>query len=630
MLTKRQKQILCELARQAPKMLTAAYFANFLSISDRTVQTEFKKIKTYFLNDRDIEIVSAVAKGTTIIIKDLEKFQNLVKSDENISSIQNQTERIRKLCFLLIQNKYNTNRLDLMNQLYVSSSTLNLDLNEAEIILSKFDLKLNRKSSKGIQIVGSEKHKRLFIMNMGYDINHLEIGQYQNNYLQKEIEKILVTTFIKYQFRISETLFQNLVVHIYMAVYRMKKGFFLKDDDYGDLPEFKVECQAAKEIYQYLCQKFYFKVNDGEISNLAVYIKGKSDFFEQEYITEEINNDLLEILEAIEIIYGMDFNQNFDLRLSLALHVIPLMTRVRYDIQNKNQMLDYIKENFPLAFDLAAFMCLRLQKKLNKKITEDEIAYLAIYFNQFLEQQKNIATKQNILIITTIKKSLSVLLRQRFLTWFPDKIGLLNIVHVNDIGTVSVEDYDVIFTTESNLSENFGAIMIAIYPDEKDYAKIKLAIDGFKDKYEVLDLFEETRFFVGNLKTKEDILNKLCEISHKKTTNLKEFKKAIELREELGSSYFKNQIALPHPINPIGADTFISVVLLEKPIKWDDDNHIQLAMLVSIEKNNTKAFQLWNYLTAIIQDKELTKRLLEQPTFNEFKNNIANLLENYI
>lgn len=628
MLTKRQKQILKELARHSPDMLTASTLAKQLNISQRTIQTEFKRLKDYFSNCVDLEIISAISKGTRIIIHNQQFFQNLV-GGENLEEIQ-QSDRLYSLCLALIQSKRGISRLELMDYFHISSSTLQSDLKVAEKLLSSFHLHLDRRTNKVLQIIGSEQNKRLFILHVGNDLNRAELDLHQDAYLKKEIEKILVTTFIKYQFRISETAFQNLIIHVYMAITRIQKGFFISEEK-GQIEAFELEFKAAEEIYTYLAKQFQFHLHSGELLNLAIYIKGKSDAVAEDYITEEMDSTISQILESIEQAFGVETSQDFDLKLSLALHIGPLMTRVHHNIQNKNQLLPYIKENFSVAFDMAAYMGLKLQEQLSKKISEDEIAYLAIYFNQFMEKRHHTSERQNILIITTLKRSLSVLLRQRFLTWFPDKLGLVTIVHAHEMPSISIEEYDVIFTTESQEAERYGAVGISTFPDEKEYSKIKLAIDGFKDKSEVLNLFSVERFIVGEFENKCTVLDKICQISEKQIKSLSHFRQAVLQRESLGSSYFKNFIALPHPINPSAAATFLSVILLEKPVIWDEDgNLVQLVMLVSIEKNNAKAFQLWNYLTAIIQDKQLIQRLLKDKTFEHFKRNMDVLLDGYI
>ena len=71
--------------------------------------------------------------------------------------------------------------------------------------------------------------------------------------------------------------------------------------------------------------------------------------------------------------FDIDFRQEIDLRISLALHLMPLLTRIEYNIQNENQLLDQIKQSFPLGFDIAAYMCLFIAKLVDKKIEEGEI-----------------------------------------------------------------------------------------------------------------------------------------------------------------------------------------------------------------------------------------------------------------
>lgn len=627
MLTYRQKKIVRELAEKSPNLLTADYFANLYEVSLRTVQNDFKKIREILEREESIELFSVVAKGTGILVHDETRFNELVKIDGENQIQSNQIERVRNLCLLLLQSRCGYSRQKLLDTLFIGSSTLTADLKVADKLLKPFYLTIDRRASKKIQIRGTELNKRLCLLHFG---SHDYTGKQDLQSLQKEIENILLTVFIKYKFRISETLFQNLIVHISLAISRMRQGFFVKEKVLENTDDFDGEYQAAVEIYKYLGRHFYFTANEGELQNLAIYIRGKSDVMEKDYISDELNNHLIEILENIREVFNLNFLQNFDLRLSLAMHIVPLVTRVKYGIQNKNQLLDHIKQAFPLAFDLAAFTCLKLQEKIGQKIIEDEIAYLAIYFNQFLEED-SLSNKQSILVVTSLKRSLSILLRQRLLTWFPNKIRILTIVHKDELSEISIEDYEIIFTTEIMEVEHLGAIYISPYPGQNEYSKIKLAIDGFKDKQEVLSLFSQKRFRFASYVSKDEVLDSLCQMSGLPQQDLISFREAVYLREDLGSSYFKNHIALPHPISPIGSSTFISVILLEKPIQWDEDqNDVQLAMLVSIEKNNAKAFQLWNYLSAIIQDKQLIDRVLQSPDFETLRENISYLLEGYI
>ena len=633
MLTKRQKEMIQEFERHSPSFLTADHFVEKFQVSMRTVQSDIKKIREHLATTRYAELISVASKGSQLIIKDYTAFQVNIQQKEIISE-SNQSDRVRKLCVLLLNQKRPINRQKILDQLFIASSTLNMDLKEADKLLSNYQLSVERKRNSGIFISGNEYDKRKCLLKLG----HLDIHQGQSRMeteesFRQEIEMVLVSVLLKHHFHISETLFQNLIVHIEMAIKRMKSGFYIGSDEFGGITDFDSEMEVSTEIFQCLAERSYFKVSQEEILNLAIYIKGKSDYENDDYISEEVNTFILHALKEINEKFDIDFRQEIDLRISLALHLMPLLTRIEYNIQNENKLLDQIKQSFPLGFDIAAYMCMLLQNTIDKKIEEGEIAYLAIYFNQYLAKYNDISGKKRILIITSLKRSESILLRQRFATWFSNEITILTLVNTHEVGFLDIEDYDVIFTTEqTELTDKMGAILISFFPSEQEYSKIKLAIDGFNDKFEIVNLFDEALFRYGHFTNKKEVLDKLCSISVSKVGDkVFQLREAVELREEIGSSYFGNGIALPHPINPILAETFVSVILLKNELDWDSDgNKVHLVMLVAIEKNNAKVFQLWNYLAKIIQEKGFVDRVIKNPTFENFRENLSQLLDEYI
>ena len=633
MLTKRQKEMIQEFERHSPSFLTADHFVEKFQVSMRTVQSDIKKIREHLATTRYAELISVASKGSQLIIKDYTAFQ-VNNQQKEIISESNQSDRVRKLCVLLLNQKRPINRQKILDQLFIASSTLNMDLKEADKLLSNYQLSVERKRNSGIFISGNEYDKRKCLLKLG----HLDIHQGQSNMeteesFRQEIEMVLVSVLLKHHFHISETLFQNLIVHIEMAIKQMKSGFYIGSDEFGGITDFDSEMEVSTEIFQRLAERSYFKVSQEEILNLAIYIKGKSDYENDDYISEEVNTFILHALKEINEKFDIDFRQEIDLRISLALHLMPLLTRIEYNIQNENKLLDQIKQSFPLGFDIAAYMCMLLQNTIDKKIEEGEIAYLAIYFNQYLAKYNDISGKKRILIITSLKRSESILLRQRFATWFSNEITILTLVNTHEVGFLDIEDYDVIFTTEqTELTDKMGAILISFFPSEQEYSKIKLAIDGFNDKFEIVNLFDEALFRYGHFTNKKEVLDKICSISVSKVGDkVFQLREAVELREEIGSSYFGNGIALPHPINPILAETFVSVILLKNELDWDSDgNKVHLVMLVAIEKNNAKVFQLWNYLAKIIQEKGFVDRVIKNPTFENFRENLSQLLDEYI
>lgn len=626
MLNAREIKMLNDFYNQQSQSLTSNFFVEKYQVSTRTVQNDLKKIRQSLNDSKVAKLISKPSVGSKLkIINDKEFQKSFLNKSVHLKA--KESDRIQELFRLLVNQVNSLSKVQIAEKLYVSNSTLTNDLNKLSTILEQDNLKITRNSHDGIKIVGSELNIRKCLLKFGiYSIQNNN----QEDRTRKEIEKILVNILIKHHCNISDNLFQNLIVHIEVSIKRIQSGFSLKDAEQNLIQEFQEGYQIANEIFTALKKRFHFKATTGEILNLAIYLQGKSDYVNYDYVSKSVNQFIMKALEEIRDKFNVDFTQEINLRISLALHIMPLITRVEYDIQNDNVMLDNIRESFPLAFDMAAYMGLLLQNRIGKKIKESEISYLAIYFNQYLNRNNRFTGFKNLLILTNLKRSEIVLLRERFITWFDKEISSINIVNVTEAPDININKYDVVFTTkQTKLTDKLGAILISDFPNNEEYPKIKLAIDGFKTKEDLLNLFSKDRFEFKDLGSKDEALNEIISISKNAVGKQKEnLDTAVRLREQLGSSFFSNTIAFPHPISPLSVSTFVSILLLKKPIQWDNDNNkVDLIILVSIEKNNVKAFQLWNYLSKIIQDKDFVEKLKKKPTFENFIEMFSEILD---
>lgn len=627
MLNAREIKMLNDFYDHQSQSLTSNFFVEKYQISTRTVQNDLKKIRQSLNDSKGAKLISKPSVGSKLkIINDKDFQKNFLSKRVHLKA--KESERIQELFRLLVNQTSPLSKIQIAEKLYVSNSTLTNDLNKLSAMLEQDNLKITRNSHDGIKIVGAELNIRKCLLKFG--IYSSQNNNQEEDNTRKEIEKIIVNILIKHYCNISDNLFQNLIVHIEVSIKRIQSGFSLKDAKQKLVHEFHEGYQIANEIFVALEKRFYFKATTGEILNLAIYLQGKSDYVNYDYVSKSVDQFIMQALIEIKDKFKVDFTQEINLRISLALHIMPLITRVEYDIQNDNVMLENIRESFPLAFDMAAYMGLLLQNKIGKKIKESEISYLAIYFNQYLNRNDHFTGSKNLLIITNLKRSEIVLLRERFITWFDKEISSINIVNITEAPGLNINNYDVIFTTnQTKLTDKLGAILISDFPNNEEYPKIKLAIDGFRTKKDLLNLFSKDRFEFKDLNNKDEALNEIISISKNAVNEQKEnLDKAVRLREQLGSSFFSNTIAFPHPISPISVSTFVSILLLKKPIQWDEDNNkVDLIILVSIEKNNSKAFQLWNYLSKIIQDKDFVEKLKKKPKFENFIEMFSEILD---
>lgn len=619
-----------------PIFLTSQQIADEQNVSIRTVQTELNIIREGIAHFKTIKLESVPSKGTRLIVAEtdddeLKDFKKLIQMNhqEALLGPHSYENRVRIIIYTLLNRRDYISHVALSQSLFVSEATLFNDLKKVEVYLEEYDLSLIRKRNYGLRIQGTEMNKRKCQVNLGnFDFLNQNYGV--SNI--QEIERILLNVLLEYKYSISETVFKNLLIHIDVTIKRVKQGYFAEDK--FELPEeFHQEIKISKAIFDKLGKQLNFTVNEAEINNLAIYIKGKGDIDKDYYISTDIEKFIDSSLDIIKEKFNIDFTQDIDFKIALGMHISPLMIRIKYDIQIQNHLLNYIKQEFTLAFDIAVYMGMLIGERLNAQVEEGELAYLAIYFNQYIYDIKNVMGNKKILIISNMKRSESILLRQRFVTWFPNEIETLEIVNYNELSNIDIEDIDVIFATEqTDIADQCGAILISRFPSEKEYSTIKIAIDGFKNREEILNLFSSNRFYYGKLNTREEVFDKLKKLSMDKVGDVAdELMEAVWLRERLGSSFFGNKTAFPHPIRPFPVETFVTVILLEKPIQWDKDSGpVQLIIMVVIEKNNVKAFQLWNYLSKLVHNSFFIDNIIEKPTFDNFRKNVEILLESFI
>ena len=358
---------------------------------------------------------------------------------------------------------------------------------------------------------------------------------------------------------------------------------------------------------------------------------GKANKQEGDVISIETEKMVEQTIESIRDKFGIDLTGKLNLKIALTLHCMSLEARVKYNMQIKNDMLEYIRESFPIGYDLGTYMGHLLSQKYGKRIIDDEIALLAIHFYSYVLEDRQQQGKKKILIISTLKKSMTILLRQTLLKWFANEVAVVDIVNTMDMDEDILDKYDLFLTTEQGKYYEMGlAMYVNTFPQEKDYMNIKLNLDGFKDIDSVMALFNERLFFTVSSAEKQDVLKKICESGAQYCEQENLLEEVME-REEIGSTFFTKGIAVPHPMQAVSSDTFLVVYLSEKPIVWDEDgNQVNLVVLVHVGKNNSQAFQIWDYFSKIFADRTLIKRVLKKPEYDHFIECIKGTLESRI
>lgn len=626
MLNNRQDNIYNYFIQNTETYFTSRELAKVFNVSDRTIATDLDIIKSVIEKYDYVSLESKPGSGTILKILNQQQFDEYIlnhfhnPSQRINNNYSDQKVRAKSILKFLIDSSLPVSKYNLIGLFYISESTLYNDFKIIEEILENYDIFLKHTTGVGYYIEGNEKDKRKCIIEENlYDQEDFVFLDIKNK-SHLGIKKIVIDVLEKHNWSISDYLLENLLNHIVLMSHRIENNQLI---DYYETPDIQinsVEYNIAKEIIETTISEHRLSKKNIKYENLylATNLISKSNY--------ETNNELKEttidfIKNAFKKIYtefGIDFTQDTNFINTFALHVAQMIRRIKYDFQLKSNQQIKFKQLFPVATNIATYFAQLVDLQYNTKPNDGEIAYLTSYFNYAINYSSNTSKDKNVLLITKYRESELLTLTNMLYTWFKNQITEIEIQSINAIKNIDISEYDVLLTTEDNLGQYKGAaIKVNLFPNDDDFNKINLALNGYNNINSIVSKFSEDLFFKGAVGSKEDILNIFFELAENKFDINNDFQAAILAREDYGTTFYDNLIAIPHPITPITDKTFVILALLDEPIKWNDAN-AQIILLINIEKNNPKAFHLWHYLSYLISNEQLIKEILSDLTFENF------------
>ena len=254
---------------------------------------------------------------------------------------------------------------------YVSHSTSQSDLKNVQASLKPLRLNLSRDWSR-LSIRSAEIDKRICLGENELYLTHLQ-G------------------------------FDNDVLTLNIAIHHMQKKFFIKDDELTVSGNIDKELAISRKIFERISARSFCEIPESEIEFFAVYLKGKEIFQNHDIISAEMPDFINDAFAKIRQVYGVDFTNNISLGISIALHVIPLIVRIKHNMQIRSKSLANVKRTFPLGYEMIA----------------------AHFYGSLLELHQH-KKRTRVLVLSEMKVSMTILLRSILMKWFIGEISVLD------------------------------------------------------------------------------------------------------------------------------------------------------------------------------------------------------------
>lgn len=626
MLTKRQKQILTILDMNQQNYINGKSLAMQIGCSVKTLQSDMKILRDDIIRG-GADIISVPSKGYTLKIENNERYDSYKQKElQNDSScdFNDQSSRIAYILNRLFTCPSYIKSEQLADEMFVSRSCISIDMKIVKKILEKYDLTIDARPNYGMKVIGSEQ-------NMRECITKEQIALTSGRLLVEKdqlstVTNIIVETLMNAKYRISDVVLQNLVIHVGVSIQRMRKGIYMED-----IPSYEMsqEISIARKILEKLSHVFDFEVKESEISFLATHLLGKRNYGEDDVISQEVDSFVNGILDEIKEKTNIDFSGDVELKISLALHIAPLLIRLKNRMQLKNNMVEDIRLNYPLAYDVAIISASYIYSKIHISLDEDEVGYLAVHFSLALSKKENKINPKKVLVICSARRGDYLMMQHMFMQEFSEMISELDIKNAVEIPECDLTQYDCIFTTFLNhplIPKK--ALRINFFIDQKDKQRIERALKGDDETSQILKYFQE-EYFMGVIqaKNKEEVIRQMCHYANQLSDFNDDLYESCLRREVLGSTAYGHRIALPHPDSLISHKTLVITALLDRPVQWSQPK-VQLVFLICVEKGNQNDLRvLFEHISKLMMNDQWVKEIIDSQSYQRFISILERILK---
>ena len=432
------------------------------NVSIRTIRIDIKKINE-LLEKYNIKIDSIVKKGYYLadVSKELLKENDIISSvwdNEYIAQVPNTPMERQMYILLKLTMKEYISVEELVDNLYISTSTINNDINSIKKWLKEnLNLTLNYSLNKGIKLNCRERGKRNIISwiiakksnasstikNCYYLFNHKEIVKFTD-----KLFPIMNVETKQYGYILSGHSSQFLCNQIFIAIERNKLGFNLEEDDDNEIyDELLPVIMAIKEKIE---MQLEVTLPEIEWLNLQQYFKSRQFV----YGTDLKNIETKEAIYIINTFIKNVFEKfNIDLAIypkikeNLLLYVAPMIKRLKFKHCIVNSIDTKVIQTYPSEYKMAVEMLNVIKKELDLNVKLIELAYITMQ----LASTKDIWNKKlKTIIVCDFDQSIIDFIKNKIFKFLSEKILFCGFYTYQQFtfGLVeNLKDIDFIITT---------------------------------------------------------------------------------------------------------------------------------------------------------------------------------------
>lgn len=601
MLTKRQRDILNVLEREEG-VITVARLAEKCGISSRTVHSDLRVIESQLLGS-GYDLVKK--RGVGILLKSHPNWPASQamspKADDDIQI------RRRKIMALILFGTEPISFNHMAELFFVSKTSI---INDMAVIRRIFeggtDVLPLLSDSKGTRLVGKESdiQKAYLHFNRYILAQHKQEGsnfQQASSQLEPFYGQALVKTCrnLLYSYvrenimAMSDYYLQNVLNLFIILVYRMNRGYHIEDEGFQEKREGEdFFHESAVKLIHRSSLRLGFDYQNSDIAYLSAHLVANRFEDLERDITQEAH--LSKILDQIATSLMVKLTENEDLLAQLKHHLALMIYRLRAGDSIDNPFTEQVKREFPLTFNVIWLVLSKYELDLGIRLTEDEVAFLTIYFQSVIEQAR---MNQKILIICQMGLATSELLINRIKNNIPS-LDSFEVSSVGELDSLDLDQFDLMISTVPIDLPSHRVIEVSPFLNRRDIDKIRQAGYGQwgakQDRERGRDLQRlgsrlklESIYLDSNFSSKEELLTQIG--GHLVTQGIvtEDFIADLFQREKSGGTDLPVGVAIPHGNPHHVKESRVVLLKNKKKFKWQD-YYVDIVFILCLAKEDTK------------------------------------------
>ncbi|WP_296880284.1 PRD domain-containing protein [Thomasclavelia sp.] len=624
MLNKRQNHIIDILNNN--NWITGKELAKLLNVSDRTIRSDIDVINKYY----DCFLIKS-NKRLGYQIDGALLFKQDIETKDIIP--QNSHERcvyiIRKLLF----KSKEINLIALQDQIFVSGYSIDNDVKKIRKMISEYpSLKLVR-SKNYIRLEGKESDKRKLYKDLlteethGNFMNLNSIADLWSNFDLLEIKDILEDVCENYNYQMRDIDFPMIMIHAGVAIERIINHNYINGQ--------KIKCDFTNRVEYQISYQFFKRVSDligielveDEVVLFAQLLMGS---YQQDNDEKnlKISTSLLvdSVIEKVRDYFDIDFSKDKDFKRGLKMHLQLLLQRQQNNVMITNVYLQEIKRKYPLVFEMAVRSGEVIGELCNMVINENELSFLALHLGAAYDRVNSIKRYRAVMIIPH-NQMLSNMCVDKLKLRFEERMVIVKQYGFFEEMMIQKQNPDLIITTiplKHNLK--IPTVQVTLFVNYEDESKVFQTLNLLdKQRYHedfvalINELIRPDLFHVKKeMASSKKIIDFLCDELISKGLASLEYKNDVFKRETVSATSFVNGFAVPHSIEISSKESCISIMILDKPVKWGNFE-VKLVLLLAIRETDNHLLKIFfDWLSSIVSDANKFSQLLEVKNYQDF------------